>query len=106
MEVLGKMKSRHRNALLAGLLTALAGLLFSQSSPPPQNTTPAAAPPKKAAPKAAPVTPVLTNQDIIKLVKAKLSDDLIIQKIAQSKTRFDTSVDGLVALRDAGVDAQ
>jgi hypothetical protein len=104
MEVLGKMKSRHRNALLAGLLTALAGLLFSQSSPPPQTTAPAAAPPKKAAPKAAPVTPVLTNQDIIKLVKAKLSDDLIIQKIAHSKTRFDTSVDGLVALREAGVD--
>jgi hypothetical protein len=98
------MKSRHRNALLAGLLTALAGLLFSQSSPPPQTTAPAAAPPKKAAPKAAPVTPVLTNQDIIKLVKAKLSDDLIIQKIAHSKTRFDTSVDGLVALREAGVD--
>ena len=104
MEVLGKMKSRHRNALLAGFLTALAGLLFSQSSPPPQTTAPAAAPPKKAAPKAAPVTPVLTNQDIIKLVKAKFSDDLIIQKIAHSKTRFDTSVDGLVALREAGVD--
>ena len=104
MEALGKMKSRHRNALLAGLLTALAGLLFSQSSPPPQTTAPAAAPPKKAAPKAAPVTPVLTNQDIIKLVKAKFSDDLIIQKIAHSKTRFDTSVDGLVALREAGVD--
>ena len=104
MEVLGKMKSRHRNALLAGFLTALAGLLFSQSSPPPQTTAPAAAPPKKAASKAAPVTPVLTNQDIIKLVKAKLSDDLIIQKIAHSKTRFDTSVDGLVALREAGVD--
>ena len=104
MEALGKMKSRHRNALLAGFLTALAGLLFSQSSPPPQTTAPAAAPPKKAAPKAAPVTPVLTNQDIIKLVKAKFSDDLIIQKIAHSKTRFDTSVDGLVALREAGVD--
>ena len=104
MEVLGKMKSRHRNALLAGFLTALAGLLFSQSSPPPQTTAPAAAPPKKAASKAAPVTPVLTNQDIIKLVNAKLSDDLIIQKIAHSKTRFDTSVDGLVALREAGVD--
>ena len=104
MEALGKMKSRHRNALLAGLLTALAGLLFSQSSPPPQTTAPAAAPPKKATPKAAPVTPVLTNQDIIKLVKAKFSDDLIIQKIAHSKTRFDTSVDGLVALREAGVD--
>ena len=103
MEALGKMKSRHRNALLAGFLTALAGLLFSQSSPPPQTTAPAAAPPKKAA-KAAPVTPVLTNQDIIKLVKAKFSDDLIIQKIAHSKTRFDTSVDGLVALREAGVD--
>ena len=105
MEALGRMKGRLRNTLLAGLLMALGGLLFSQSSQPPQTTAPGTAPAKKAAPKAAaPVTPVLTNQDIVKLVKAKLSDDLIIQKIAKSKTRFDTSVDGLVALREAGVD--
>ena len=105
MVALGRMKSRLRNTLLAGLLMALGGLLFSQSSQPPQTTAPGTAPAKKAAPKAAaPVTPVLTNQDIVKLVKAKLSDDLIIQKIAKSKTRFDTSVDGLVALREAGVD--
>jgi hypothetical protein len=45
----------------------------------------------------------MTNQDVIKLVKAKVSDDLIIAKIKQSKTRFDVSVDALVALKEAGV---
>lgn len=45
----------------------------------------------------------LTNRDIVKLVQAKLPEDIIIAKIKQSKTNFDTSVDGLVALRTAGV---
>jgi hypothetical protein len=45
----------------------------------------------------------MTNQDVIKLTQAKLSDDLIIAKIQQSKTRFDTSVEALVALQKAGV---
>jgi hypothetical protein len=45
----------------------------------------------------------MTNQDVIKLVKAKISEDLIIAKIRQSKTKFDVSVDGLVALKEAGV---
>ena len=45
----------------------------------------------------------MTNQDVVKLVKAKVSEDLIIAKIRQSKTKFDTSVDGLVALKEAGV---
>jgi hypothetical protein len=49
------------------------------------------------------VTAPMTNQDVIKLVKAKVSDDLIIAKIKQSKTRFDVSVDALVALKEAGV---
>jgi hypothetical protein len=103
MEPHGKTKRCAQNALFAVALASLAGILFSQTTPPQQTTTPAA-PPKKAPPKsAAPVTPVLTNQDIIKLVKAQIPDDLIIQKISTSKTRFDTSVDALVALRGAGV---
>ena len=99
-----KVRSHLRNVILAGVLAGVAGLLFSQSATPPQATTPAAPPKKVASKSTGPVTSVLTNQDIIKLVKAKISDDLIIQKISTSKTRFDTSVDGLVALRDAGVD--
>ena len=99
-----KVRSHLRNVILASVLAGVAGLLFSQSATPPQATTPAAPPKKVASKSTGPVTPVLTNQDIIKLVKAKISEDLIIQKISTSKTRFDTSVDGLVALRDAGVD--
>jgi hypothetical protein len=45
----------------------------------------------------------MTNQDVIKLTQAKLSDDLIIAKIQQSKTNFDTSVEALVTLQKVGV---
>jgi hypothetical protein len=44
----------------------------------------------------------MTNRDVIKLLQAKISEDIIITKIKQSKTNFDTSVDSLVALRTAG----
>lgn len=46
---------------------------------------------------------VLTNQSIIKMVNAKVSDDIIIAKIRQSKTRFDLSTDGIVQLKTEGV---
>jgi hypothetical protein len=68
--------------------------------------------PKAAAPKAAtqtgakPAALGMTNRDIIQLVQAKISDDVIITKIRQSKTRFDTSTQGLVALKQAGVSDQ
>jgi hypothetical protein len=45
----------------------------------------------------------MTNRSVIRLVQAKVSDDIIISKIKSSKTHFDTSVDGLVALKNAGV---
>ena len=45
----------------------------------------------------------MTNRDVIRLVKAKIADDIIVAKIKQSKTKFDTSVEGLVALKEAGV---
>jgi len=45
----------------------------------------------------------MTNRDVIQMVQAKISDDIVIAKIQQSKTRFDTSVQGLVALKQGGV---
>src|SRR5579863_1780666 len=73
------------------------------------NTSQQSSAPKAAAPKAAtqtgakPAAPGMTNRDVIQLVQAKISDDVIIAKIGQSKTRFDTSTQGLVALKRAGV---
>ena len=51
----------------------------------------------------------LTNQDIISMTQLNLSDDVIIAKIRSASatgadaTAFDTSVDGLRALKDAHV---
>ncbi len=76
------------------------------------NTSQQSGAPKAAAPKAAtqtgakPAAPGMTNRNVIQLVKAKISDDVIITKIKQSKTRFDTSTQGLVALKEAGVSDQ
>lgn len=48
---------------------------------------------------------VLTNQSVIEMVQQKLPGDVIITKIQTSKTNFDTSTPGLVALSKAGVPA-
>lgn len=48
-------------------------------------------------------TEVLTNNTIIKMVKAKLGEDVIINKIKNSKTNFDLSTDGLISLKEASV---
>ena len=45
----------------------------------------------------------MNNDGVIKLVKAGLSDDLIISTINASTASFDTSADGLIALKGAGV---
>ena len=44
----------------------------------------------------------MNNDAIIKLVKAGLSDDLIISTINSSPGTYDTSADGLIALKKAG----
>jgi hypothetical protein len=46
---------------------------------------------------------VITNGDVVKMVKAKLGDSIIISKIKSSACNFDTSVDALVKLKEAGV---
>jgi hypothetical protein len=45
----------------------------------------------------------MNNDAVIKLVKAGLSDDLIVSTINASPASFDTSADGLIALKTAGV---
>jgi hypothetical protein len=45
----------------------------------------------------------LTNDDVIAMVQAGLPEGVIIEKIRVSPGQFDTSVEGLVALKKAGV---
>jgi hypothetical protein len=89
------------------------GTAFPQTSAAPNSTPkPAASSTTQTAPKtgtgtathAAPSGPrAMTNRDVIQMVQAKISDDIVITKIQQSKTKFDTSVQGLVNLKQAGV---
>jgi len=46
---------------------------------------------------------VLTNQSIVEMVKAGLSERVIIAKIRTSPTNFDTRTDSLIALKKSGV---
>lgn len=46
---------------------------------------------------------VITNNTIVKMVKAKLGEDIIISKIRDSKTNFDLSTDILIKLKEDGV---
>jgi hypothetical protein len=45
----------------------------------------------------------LNNDSVIKLVKAGLSDDLIISTVNAAPGTYDASADGLIALKTAGV---
>ena len=48
----------------------------------------------------------LTNEDILRLTEAGLAPVAIVAKIRSSPGAFDTSVDALVGLADAGVDSE
>lgn len=45
---------------------------------------------------------ILTNDSVIKLVKAGLSEDLVVTTINSSPGKFDTSANALIALKKAG----
>lgn len=45
---------------------------------------------------------VLNNDAVVKLVKAGLSEDLIVTTISSTPGSYDTSADGLIALKGAG----
>lgn len=44
----------------------------------------------------------MSNDSIIKLVKAGLSEDLIVSTINNAPGKYDTSADGIIALKQAG----
>lgn len=46
---------------------------------------------------------ILTNESIVTLAKAGFDELFIVERIRTSRTHFDTSVDGLVALKKAGI---
>jgi hypothetical protein len=47
------------------------------------------------------MTDIMTNNDVITLNNAKVSKSIITEKIRRGKNNFNTSVDGLIALREA-----
>jgi hypothetical protein len=48
-------------------------------------------------------TSTLTNDDVIKMVRAQLATGIIVTTIDSSSAKFDVSPAGLIALKDAGV---
>lgn len=46
---------------------------------------------------------ILTNEEVINLSKAGLSNSIIVDKIRSSKSKFDLSTDGLIKLKKAGI---
>ena len=50
-----------------------------------------------------PASPAMTNADVIEMIRAGLSDNVIIGSIRQAKARkFDTSPTSLIELKQAG----
>ena len=49
---------------------------------------------------------VLTNDDVIRMVQAQLSTNIILTTIRSANAKFDLSPSGLIALKDAGVSEQ
>lgn len=47
----------------------------------------------------------MTNKDVVKMVQAKLPTDTIVMAVKAAKPDFDTSADGLIELKGAGVPA-
>jgi hypothetical protein len=91
----------------------LVSLVISQASPAAFAQQPAAQPSQQPSdqPVQQAVQPVqqpaaqagLNNDSIIKMVKAGLSEDLIVSTIISSQGAYDTSADGMIALKGAGV---
>ena len=66
------------------------------------NTAPTLAPDGAAGRSATPGD-VLTNGDIVQMQRARLSEDIILSKIATSTTNFNTGTQDLIQLKEAGV---
>src|ERR1039457_7002176 len=76
-----------RNLFLAGLLGGIAFTLYAQQpvAPPPRPSNDAPA-----------------NAEVLKLLRAAMPESVVLDKIRATTDKFDTSVDALVALKQAG----
>jgi hypothetical protein len=91
-----------RTLFIAVLLFLVATSAATGQAPRPRSSGTSGRGPTPSTRPAAP--PAMTNQDVIKMVAAGLSSDVIATSIRQAARRsFDLSVDGLVALKTAGV---
>jgi hypothetical protein len=59
--------------------------------------------PDSAADRSAAPGAVLTNADIVQMQKARLSEEIILNKIGTSTTNFNTGTQDLIQLKEAGV---
>jgi hypothetical protein len=84
--------------LAFGLFVLLCAVLFVRQTQPQETQAQQTQP-------GLPQKPLLTNAEILKMVKAGLQDSTILSVIAASDSDFDVSVDGLLALKEAGVSA-
>jgi hypothetical protein len=91
--------------LMVTVVVVVVGPTFAQQAgappgpvTPPQPIAPAVHPAAKA-------SDTLGNADVIKMVEAKLPEEVIITKIQTSKTSFDLSTPALVELNNSGVSA-
>lgn len=80
-----KIRTRSIALIGIGLLALLPPVIFGQSKSSPEREE------------------VLTNESIIKMVNAGLKTETIIRKIEASRSDFDLSTDGLIALKKANV---
>jgi len=71
-------------------------------NPPPAATRPSWQPPAKTSPAATKPRP-MTTAEVKELVKAKLSDEVIISQIRSSRTVFHLKTAEIIELRDSGV---
>lgn len=81
------------------LLTVFATTTFVSA----QETQPSPTPTSQQSEGSAQNSSALTNKDVIDLVKAGLSAEIVIAKIRASETKFDTSATGLQDIKAAGV---
>ena len=84
--------ARIRLCLLCVLCLAFAATLHAQE--PVQDTA--------GGPLAAPKPKAMTNDSVVRMVKAGLGDDLIVQTIEAQPGQYTTDSDALVALKEAG----
>jgi hypothetical protein len=92
--------SRLRGLLLRALVAVAFAFILLSAGRVDAQTSPVEAvdgPLPDAAPK------MLTNDSIVRMVKAGLGDDLIVQTITAQPGRYTTDADALVVLKEAGV---